>query len=240
MSSETARLELPLVQPAQAQKHVTVNEALMRIDGMVNLVLQSVDRVSPPPANDGDCWSVPPGGTGAWAGQSGKIAVASNGGWVFVPCARGMRAFIADRGAGATHDGSGWQIGAVSMSPMGSALLMQVLESEVTVPAGAEFDTGLHIPAGAMVLGATARVTQALRGSLTSWKLGTGKGPDQFGHGLGLDAGSWARSFLGAPTTFYSAEPIVVTAQGGAFESGKIVIAVHFMFLKPQDVIPSA
>ena len=33
----TARLGLPLLQPAQAQKHVTVNEALMRLDGLVNL-----------------------------------------------------------------------------------------------------------------------------------------------------------------------------------------------------------
>ena len=45
---ETARFGMPLLQPAQAQKHVTVNEALMRLDASVNLVIQSVSQVSPP------------------------------------------------------------------------------------------------------------------------------------------------------------------------------------------------
>ena len=48
--SDTTRLGLPLLQPAQAQKHVTVNEALMRLDGTVNLVLQSTVATSPPGA----------------------------------------------------------------------------------------------------------------------------------------------------------------------------------------------
>ena len=30
----TARCSLPLLQPAQAQKHVTVNDAMMRLDGL--------------------------------------------------------------------------------------------------------------------------------------------------------------------------------------------------------------
>ena len=34
MTNEPMRLQLPLLQPAQAQKHVTVNEALMRLDGL--------------------------------------------------------------------------------------------------------------------------------------------------------------------------------------------------------------
>lgn len=234
MSHETARLGLPLVQPAQAQKHVTVNESLMRLDGMVNLVLQSTEQVAPPPIVDGQCWHVPEGGQGDWAGQSGNIAIGSNGGWVFVPCTRGMRGFVVDRGADALYDGSGWQIGTLSLSPAGSGLRMQVLEAEVTVPVGDGFRSALVIPAGALVFGATARVTQSLRGTLTSWKMGTGAGLDQFGHGLGREKGSWAHGFLGTPTTFYKAEPIVLTAEGGAFESGKLLVAVHFMLLQVQ------
>ena len=48
MSNETARLQMSLLQPAQAQKHVTVNEALMRLDGLVNMVLQSTSVAIPP------------------------------------------------------------------------------------------------------------------------------------------------------------------------------------------------
>ena len=35
--AKTAQLDLPLVMPAQAQKHVTVNEALARLDAAAQL-----------------------------------------------------------------------------------------------------------------------------------------------------------------------------------------------------------
>ena len=35
--ARTAQLDLPLVMPAQAQKHVTVNEALARLDAAAQL-----------------------------------------------------------------------------------------------------------------------------------------------------------------------------------------------------------
>ena len=99
MSSETMRLQLPLLQPAQAQKHVTVNEALMRLDGLTNAVLESTSVPMPPEVViDGQCWWVPPGAAGAWTGRGGHVAVGSNGGWIYVKPARGMRVFVADRG----------------------------------------------------------------------------------------------------------------------------------------------
>ncbi len=72
MPSETARLQMALLQPAQAQKHVTVNEALMRLEALVNLVLQSVSTQTPPATVlDGQCWGVPAARHGAWVGQDG-------------------------------------------------------------------------------------------------------------------------------------------------------------------------
>ena len=87
----TRRCGLPLLQPAQAQKHVTVNDALMRVDGLLNLVLQSTAMAAPPAqVTDGMCYGVPAEGAGAWAGQGGRIAIGANGGWVFTaPEARG-------------------------------------------------------------------------------------------------------------------------------------------------------
>ena len=37
--AETAKLTLPLLEAAQAQKHVTVNEALVRLDAAAHLTL---------------------------------------------------------------------------------------------------------------------------------------------------------------------------------------------------------
>lgn len=45
--SSTQQLGLPLLQPAQAQKHVTVNAALVRLDGLVELTLVSRAQAAP-------------------------------------------------------------------------------------------------------------------------------------------------------------------------------------------------
>lgn len=233
MSNETMRLQLPLLQSAQAQKHVTVNEALMRLDGLTNAVLESVSTPTPPGAViDGQCWAVPPGANGAWAGQGGRIAVGANGGWIFVSPSRGMRAFVADRGAEAIFDGQSWFIGAATFGALGSGLAFGMAEGEVTVGAGATFNTGVSIPAGAMVIGAVARVTQALTGSLQAWRFGTADSNNRFGQGLGKGAGSWARGMLGTPMTYYSGANLLMTGEGGGFTGGKVKLAVHWLELR--------
>lgn len=232
-SSDTMRLGMPLLQPSQAQKHVTVNEALMRLDGLVNLVLQSTSTSLPPDlALDGQCWAVPFGGQDAWAGQDGKIAIGSNGGWVFVAPGRGMQAFVADRGCQAVHDGSSWVPGAMSLGAFGSAMCAEFAEADVQVEAGGSFDTGVTIPANAMVIGAVARVTQTLSGSLSSWRLGHADATNRFGQGLGKASGSWTRGMLGSPMTYYTPQTLLMTAEGGSFSGGRVRLSVHWLELR--------
>ncbi|AUH34169.1 DUF2793 domain-containing protein [Paracoccus tegillarcae] len=232
-SNDTSRLGMPLLQPAQAQKHVTVNEALMRLDGMVGLVLQSATRTSPPASvTDGLCWSVPASATGAWQGRQGQIAIASNGGWVFQPPSAGQRAFVADQGVSAIHDGSDWAAGALTLGPLGGGLSAGLAEAEVNVSAGPSIVTALQIPAGVMVIGATARVSQALTGGLTSWQLGTQGAENRFGQGLGKGLGSWARGILSQPVTYWNAENLIMTAVGGNFSGGRVKMAVHWLSLR--------
>lgn len=52
---ETTHLALPCIMPAQAQKHVTHNEALRMLDTLVQLSALDRDRTVPPSAPaDGD------------------------------------------------------------------------------------------------------------------------------------------------------------------------------------------
>lgn len=233
MATETLRLGMPLLQSAQAQKHVTVNEALMRLDGLVNLVLQSVVAVAPPAVvTDGQCWGVPASATGVWAGQGGKIAVGSNGGWVFVPPARGMRAYVADRGVAAIHDGAAWVLGALTLGTFGAGMVAGLTEAEVTVGTGTSVNTGVAIPAGAMVVGVSARVTAALTGTSTTWQLGTTGALNRFGQGLGKGLGSYASGLLSAPMTYYNAANLLMTGEGGNLTGGKVRLAVHWLELR--------
>ena len=229
----TVNCGLPLLMPAQAQKHVTVNDALVRLDGQVDLVLQSLDRITPPEAVvDGLCWGVPTGAVNGWEGQAGKIAIAANGGWIFVTPGFGRRAMIADRGVSAIHDGSVWVGGAVTLGVHGSGMIAGQLSEDLTLGTGASFQTLMAIPSGAMVIGATARVLEAITGSATTWMLGNPGATNRFGENLGKGAGSWSRGILSAPMTYWNPSPLVVTAAGGQFTGGKVRVVVHWWELR--------
>ena len=79
--SNSPRIGLPLLDAAQAQKHVTMNEALARLDMVVAARVETMALLSTPatPA-EGEAHLVPSAATGDWTGQDGNVAVFLNGG----------------------------------------------------------------------------------------------------------------------------------------------------------------
>lgn len=227
--TDTAQFALPLLQPSQAQKHVTVNEALLRLDAMAELVLQSRSLGAPPgqPA-EGAAYGLPASPSGAWEGHGGRIALFLNGGWVFVQPRRGWRAWIADEDVPALHDGATWRGGAVALSPSGAGSFFRIREFDHSVAPGETSVTAHTIPANCMVFAVTARVTQSLTGTLSAWALGNADAPERFGAGLSLSAGAFTRGLLAVPMSFYAAEPLVLTAAEGDFAAGQVRIAIHY------------
>ncbi|MBS0564343.1 MAG: DUF2793 domain-containing protein [Proteobacteria bacterium] len=233
----TNQLGLPLLQAAQAQKHVTMNEALARLDGLAILTLQSQSTAAPPAiVTDGAAYAVPAGAVAAWAGQDGRLAIGRNGGWDFAVPRRGWRALILDEGTQALHDGAAWRPGLATMSPKNSGLAIKVAEIDHLLGPGAVSLTSSLIPPNSVVVGATARVVAAITGTLTSWQLGNPGAVGRFGSGLGLAVGSFARGLLGQPTAFYSATPFQLDASGGDFGGGAVRIAVHYFELTLPDL----
>lgn len=230
--SETSQLTLPLLAPSQAQKHVTVNEAFARLDGLTQMVLASRSTALPPvSALDGTSYAVPGGAVNGWSGQDGKVAVFANGGWVFAAPKRGWRGFVADESAVVVYDGTDWLEGGLAISSSGAATLMKIEEFDHAIAAGTSSTPAQPITDGAMVLAVTARVLTTITGTLSSWKLGNVGAEDRFGSGLGVAAGSYARGMLSQPQSFYGATPLVLTAQGGSFAGGLVRIAVHYIDL---------
>jgi hypothetical protein len=235
--TNTTQLGLPLLQAAQAQKHVTVNEALARLDGMVTLTLISQSIAVPPGvAADGSCYGVAIGAVNEWAGQDGNLAIARNGGWDFAQPKRGWRAMILDEGVQAIHDGNAWRSGMMTLSPKNAGMTMKVVEADHVIASGPVSTTANLIPPNAVVVGVSARVTAAITGTLTSWELGNPGFTGRFGSGLGLGANSFARGLLSQPTTFYAATPLQLDATGGDFASGTVRIAVHFLDITLPDL----
>lgn len=95
MPDDTTILSLPLILPAQAQKHVTHNEALVKLDLMVQLAV--IDRVlttAPALPSIGDRHIVAAGATGPWVGQAGRIALYTEAGWQFTQPLPGWQAYV--------------------------------------------------------------------------------------------------------------------------------------------------
>lgn len=231
--SDTPLLSLPLVEPSQAQKHVTVNEALLRIDALTQLSLLDTALATPPSSPvEGDCYAVPVGATNHWAGQDGQVAVFSNGGWVFLSPRAGWRAWLADAGAPGTFDGVDWIAGTGALSPNGAAMTARVIEIDHVIGAGPTSDTVDIIPAQSVVYGVTGRVLSALTGTAGAWRLGIGGvSDDRYGSGLGMGQGSWVRGITSSPLAYYGDTPLTLTGEGGDLASGTVRLAVHVVEL---------
>lgn len=109
MSDTTTNLGLPYLMAAQAQKHVTHNEALRLLDALVQLSVLDRDRTAPPasPA-DGDRHLVASGATGLWAGWDLNVAFWADGAWIRLVPRIGWLVWVAADQTFLLWQGSGW------------------------------------------------------------------------------------------------------------------------------------
>lgn len=123
MSETSLSLGLPFIQPAQAQKHVTHNEAIQTLDTLVQLSVRNhTDSTPPGDAVPGDHFLVAGPGSGAWAGQGNAIAVLDAGGaWRFVPAQAGWVAYVRDIGQQLVFDGTEWAVLETDITALQSA-----------------------------------------------------------------------------------------------------------------------
>lgn len=232
--SDTPRYAMPLLDAAQAQKHVTVNEALARADALAAGRVERRDLGAPPasPA-DGDAFIVALSATGDWAGQEGAVALFLNGGWAFVAPWGGAEFWVAAERQRVTYDGVAWVEGRAAGAAGGAATLGRVLEIDQAL-SGASTTTPAVIPDKAVVLGVTGRVIEAITGA-TSWELGVTGSTGRYGSGYGTAAGAFAHGVSGQPQAYYGGTPLLVTAAGGSFTGGTVRLAVHLLEIVPPE-----
>lgn len=111
MSDTTPILSLPLIQPAQAQKHVTHNEALQALDVLVQPVVMARLSAPPPAPERGARYLVGGAATASFAGQENRIAVWQGNAWQFLAPRRGWRVHVLEEADDAIWTGTGWTMG---------------------------------------------------------------------------------------------------------------------------------
>ncbi len=225
--TDTPRLSLPVIEAAQAQKHVTHNEALVLIDALTQLTVESRSLTAPPgsPA-EGACYIPAAGATGGWSGWDGEIAV-NSGGWFVIAPIPGLKAWVRDERATLTYEDGVWRDG-VALTANGGRVTLRAKEEELTL-AGAYVETAdaAFIPNRSIVLGVASRTTLAVTGA-TSYAVGTASNATQFGDLLGIALGSTNIGVIG-PSGFYADTKVRVSANGGSFSAGKVRLVCYFI-----------
>ena len=216
--AKTAQLDLPLIAPAQAQKHVTVNEALARLDAVAQLrvLSSSLARAAAERRRRGEL----PGarrGDGRLAGpvrqargvEQRRLALRG---------AEGRLARLGREPAGASavrrHRLDPRCAGGVAG---GAAALWKVIELDHEVTAGPSNLTAAAIPAQSQVFGVTGRVMAAISGpGLAGWRIGVSGSDNRYGSGLGLAQGSYLVGLSGSPVTYYADTSLLADRRGRA------------------------
>lgn len=241
MSDASMHLALPYLLANQAQKHVTVNEALRLLDGLVQLaVLDRTETAPPATPADGDRHIVASGAAGDWAGWDLNVAYWVDGAWMRLVPRPGWRAWVEAEAALLVWTGAAWlpldaALGLITLGtttrlaegPAGSATDMVVAEELLSGLAGATVDSTIAIPDRAIVLGVSTRTVTAVTGAV-SYDCGIAGEPAKFGGSLGPAQGSTNAGVIG-PTAFYAPTPVRLTANGGEFAGGAVRIALHYL-----------
>ena len=123
---ETPLLQLPLLRAGQAQKEVTHNEALFRLDALAAGAVAGI-ATAPPSAAGGDVvWIVGQDATGDWAGLDGQLAIDSPGGWRYCAVSQGQAVWDRSQNRIQRFLSGNWVLGASGGSS----------ETAVVLPAG--------------------------------------------------------------------------------------------------------
>lgn len=106
----STKLGLPLLTASQSQKHVTHNEAINKLDILVQLNVLDRDLTAPPGSPvDGACYIVGSGATGAWATKDLNVAAYQSGAWKFFAPDEGWMAWVVDEDMAVIWTGAAWQ-----------------------------------------------------------------------------------------------------------------------------------
>jgi len=123
---------MPLLFAGQSQKETTVNEAVLSADILLHPAIEGTATTPPSSPSPGQCWVVGSGATGAFAGQTDKIAAWSEGGWRFIAPREGLRAYDISAGAHRIYSGSAWHLIAAPAAPIGGGTIDTQARTAIT------------------------------------------------------------------------------------------------------------
>lgn len=228
--SSTGRLGLPYIVTAQAQKEVTHNDGLNRLDAFVTPVVSEITNAPPGSPTVGDLVIVGTSGSGDFSGKDNQLAQYLNGGWVFYTPFKWMDAVVEDIDSRMTYNGTMWVAFGLLMKDTGEYLRVESWQDDVDVSTDTE--TAIDIPDRVSVLAVNTRVITAITGTVTTFGVGVSGDTSRYGNGIGKGADSTNIGMSYHPVTYYSDTPVLLTPDSGAFSTG--VVRINVQYIKPH------
>ncbi len=106
--TQTNNLKIDLVAQSQAQKEVTINSAVARLEAVQNRGVADKDLAAPPGSPvEGVAYIVAASATGAWLAKDGQIAY-YNTGWQFIVPNEGLLVWVSDEDKVYAYNGTAW------------------------------------------------------------------------------------------------------------------------------------
>ncbi|TNF60716.1 MAG: DUF2793 domain-containing protein [Rhodobacteraceae bacterium] len=216
MSDLSPRLSMPFLLPSQAQKHVTHNEALSRLDTLVQATAATRNLTTPPasPAA-GETHIVPVGATGPWAGQDQAIATHDGTAWTFFAPQPGWRVYVTAEAAGLVWSGSAWAIDRAPLDDLPGLGIGTSHDQTNRLSVASPATLLTHVGAGHQL-----KINKAAQGDTASLLFQTGfdgraemgtAGSDAFEIKVSPDGAAW--------TTALSFDPATGLASGAAVQA---------------------
>jgi hypothetical protein len=106
---ESTNFGLPFLEAGQAQKHVTLNEALRILDAAIHLSVSAISASAPVTPEEGERHIVAAGASGAFSSHENSIATFEDGAWRFLPPRTGWRAWVEAEDILYVFDGEEWR-----------------------------------------------------------------------------------------------------------------------------------
>ncbi|MFP4104809.1 MAG: DUF2793 domain-containing protein, partial [Phycisphaerae bacterium] len=102
---------MPEISESQANKYLTHNEALRRIEALSFRALSRTTTDQPSSPDAGDVYILPDDATGDdWNGEDGNVAYYDGSVWNFITPFEGLSLWISDDDEIRTYDGSEWVV----------------------------------------------------------------------------------------------------------------------------------
>lgn len=227
MSDTSPILSLPYLQPSQAQKHVTHNEALRQLDILVQTVVSDRTLTDAPGApQSGDSHIIAAGATGLWAGHDGEIATFDGTDWQFTAPQPGWQAQILAENLAVVFDGTLWATQAPDLNNLDGVGIQTSADATNRLAVAAEATLLTHDGAGHQL-----KLNKAAAGDTASLLFQTGwsgraemgtTGTDGFSIKVSGDGATWNTGIETDPNTgqvsFPSGANVTGTLSGTAVQ----------------------